>query len=225
VSYTPSSPLNSPLQDTLKGLANPEAMSAALSRAGLSAELSQEQATRVARFFLTRAQWSKTHNLSGPQALEVLSTDLVDAVAVAAVLDPLLPLSDVGSGSGVPGMLVACLEPSRSVRLVEPLAKRCAFLRTVSHQLGLSEVKVYRDKWPCAAVEALGPTQVVSRAVVSPEAWPQLAQGPQSAHIIQMLAHLRPEWPLEGYQLASEVSYTVHGGGERLVRRWAKVKG
>ena len=224
MSYPPHVTSPSPLSSALGELANPEAMSAALSRAGLSAKLSQEQATRVARFFLTRAQWSKTHNLSGPQALDVLSTDLVDAVAVASILAPDLPLSDVGSGSGVPGMLVACLEPTRAVRLVEPLAKRCAFLRTVAHKLGLSEVKVYRDKWPCAAVEALGPTQVVSRAVVSPESWPQLASGPQSAHIIQMLAHLRPEWPLEGYQLASEVSYTVHGGGERLVRRWAKVE-
>jgi 16S rRNA G527 N7-methylase RsmG len=206
----------------LEELNDPEAMNSALRRAGLEVTLSAEQAERVARFFVTRAQWSKTHNLSGPQALEQLSTDLIDAVAAQRCLALNAPLSDVGSGSGVPGLLVACLEPSLEVRLVEPLAERCAFMKTVAHQLKLTGVSVYRDRWPCAQVEALGSTQVISRAVVSPEAWPLLAEGPQSAHILQMLAHKRPEWPLEGYELSAEVAYEVPGGGARLVRRYSR---
>ena len=106
-----------------------------LERAGLDISLSHEQEERLALFFKIRAQWSKTHNLSGPQALLRLGTDLADAVAAWLSIDQSSPLVDVGSGSGVPGLLIGCLNPDQVIHLVEPAAKRCAFLRTALHQL------------------------------------------------------------------------------------------
>ena len=193
-----------------------------LNEAGLTYSLSQAQLERVKLFFERRAEWSKTHNLSGPQALATVSTDLIDAVAVLCGMHPSLPLIDVGSGSGIPGVLVAALEPDRVIRVVEPLAKRCAFMKTVSYKLGLSAVQVHRDRWPSQRVEEQGEAQLISRAVVSPDDWPLLAARPCAAHILQMLAHKRPDWPLPTYQLEAEVSYTAPDGGARLVRRWAR---
>lgn len=202
----------------------------ALEEAGLGASLTPEQRARLGGFFELRARWGGTHNLSGPQALADLRTDLIDAVAAWGVMEgdaPLAgggarPLADIGSGSGAPGLLVACLDPARPLWLVEPLAKRCAFLRTAAHQLGLEEVRVFRERWPSAQVDALGPCAAVSRAVVSPEEWPPLAARPQVSAVVQLLAHKRPEWPLAGFSLAAEVRYVAPDGGERLARRWER---
>lgn len=207
----------------LRGLFNLSLTQEVLDEAGLDYQLSQAQLERVRSFFERRAEWSKTHNLSGPQALATLSTDLIDAVAVSRCLAPELALVDVGSGSGVPGLLVACLKPSLVVRVVEPLAKRCAFMKTVAYQLGLSGVQVFRERWPSQAVCELGDAQLISRAVVSPEDWPALAAQPCATHILQMLAHKRPEWPLAGFELSVEQAYTVRDGGQRLVRRWRRL--
>jgi 16S rRNA G527 N7-methylase RsmG len=201
-------------------------LEARLKEATLLSEVSASQLDRFNVFLNARATWSRTHNLSGPQALLHLSTDLIDGIATSMILDPSRPLIDVGTGSGVPGLIVACMEPNRGVHLVEPSAKRCAFLRTMIHTLSLTEVTVHRARWPHAPLALLRDAQVISRAVVSPKKWPHLARSiePQEAlpnyHIIQMLALARPPWPLDRYTLAQELEYIDPEGGARLLRRW-----
>ena len=45
---------------------------------------------------------------------------------------------DLGSGAGLPGVIVALLDPQRRVTLIESRRLRCAFLRTAIAQLGLT---------------------------------------------------------------------------------------
>jgi 16S rRNA (guanine527-N7)-methyltransferase len=186
----------------------------------LSEPLSQPQRQRLEGFLDLRATWSKTHNLSGPRALTLLSTDLADAIAVWLCADSLTPLIDIGSGSGVPGLMLACLDPNHTIHIVEPIAKRCAFMKTAAHKLELHAVTVHRGRWPEDRFDDLGGGIAISRAVVSPEEWPPLAHRPHLTGIMQMLAHHRPTWPLPEYTLAQEVNYRDPEGGERLVRRW-----
>jgi 16S rRNA (guanine(527)-N(7))-methyltransferase RsmG len=200
-------------------------MMSVLGRAGLYEQLTddftEEQFRRLNEFLELRAQWSHTHNLSGPRALTLLSTDIADAVAVWLCTNMSRPLVDIGSGSGVPGLMVACLAPELQVHLVEPLAKRCAFMKTVAHKLGLKSVKVHRGRWPNIGTELDGVISI-SRAVVSPEEWPLLADQPQVFGVMQMLAHHRPQWPLEHYDLVQSVNYIDPEGGSRVVHRWEK---
>ncbi|MCA9557260.1 MAG: class I SAM-dependent methyltransferase, partial [Myxococcales bacterium] len=121
----------------------------ALERAALAFTPSDEAATRLAAFLELRARWSRTHNLSGPGSLDdPWSVDVVDGVAVARAASAELPLVDVGAGSGVPGLVVACLDPARPVAAVEPCTKRAALLRTAAQTLGLVGVRVERARWP-----------------------------------------------------------------------------
>ncbi len=49
---------------------------------------------------------------------------------------------DIGTGAGLPGIPVAIAEPQRQVYLVEPVAKRAAFLELAVERLGLENVDV-----------------------------------------------------------------------------------
>ncbi len=53
-------------------------------------------------------------------------------------------LADVGSGAGFPGIPLAMARPSLDVTLIEPNAKKFAFLNEVIRQLGLNNVTAFR---------------------------------------------------------------------------------
>jgi 16S rRNA (guanine527-N7)-methyltransferase len=81
---------------------------------------------------------------------------------------------DVGSGGGLPALPLAVLCPALAIRLVEPIAKKGAFLRTAVRELSLGArvaVSVQR-------AETLAPTTfdvALSRATLPPLAWVELA--------------------------------------------------
>lgn len=203
-----------------------------LEAAGLPREslaLMQEPVTlqRLATFFEMRARWASTHNLSGPRALhDPWGADLIDGLAAARVSPAERPLIDVGAGSGIPGLVVACVQPSRAVVLVEPIAKRTAFLRSVCARLPLESVRVVRARWP-ADVPGVGPAEadVISRAVVDPGEWPTLAArgGPLVGGVLRMLAARRPPCDLNGFELTAALDYSVEGHGERRIERWTRL--
>lgn len=180
---------------------------------------------RLAAFFEARAAWAGTHNLSGPRALDdPWGADLADGVATAALAPPDRPLVDVGAGSGVPGLIVACLEPARAVWLVEPIAKRTAFLRSVATRLGLGGVRVVRARWPVPLGEVGDAVEVVSRAVVDPGDWPALAArgGAPVKGIIRLLAARRPAFGVSGFACVDRLDYELPAHGARSAERWVR---
>jgi 16S rRNA (guanine527-N7)-methyltransferase len=69
-------------------------------------------------------------------------------VVNSALLAPLVPqdasLADLGSGAGLPGLVVAIARPDLTVTLIEPMARRTAFLVEVVQALALDTVEVVR---------------------------------------------------------------------------------
>jgi len=68
-----------------------------------------------------------------------------------ALLAPLLPgdatVADLGSGAGLPGLVVAIARPDLAVTLIEPMARRTAFLEEAVQRLGLvGQVEVARGR-------------------------------------------------------------------------------
>lgn len=68
-----------------------------------------------------------------------------------AALVPLVPersaVADIGSGAGLPGVVLAVLRPDLTVALIEPLLRRATFLSEVLGELGLSDrVVVIRSR-------------------------------------------------------------------------------
>jgi len=66
------------------------------------------------------------------------------------LLAPLLPdgasVADLGSGAGLPGMVLALARPDLRVTLIEPMARRVAFLDEAVEILGLDRVTVERGR-------------------------------------------------------------------------------
>jgi 16S rRNA (guanine527-N7)-methyltransferase len=67
-----------------------------------------------------------------------------------AVLGDLLPqgstVADVGSGAGLPGLVLAIHRPDLRMTLIEPLLRRTTFLSEVVEQLSLDNVEVVRGR-------------------------------------------------------------------------------
>ncbi len=127
----------------------------------------------LAAFLDELARWSARSPLTGlatpPDRVE---HGVLDAVPLADAAPPGGSIVDVGSGNGLPGMVLALLRPDLRLTLVEPVARRCAFLRTAA-ALSSVDVAVIRSR-----VEVLDLTSfdaAVSRAVFKPGRWLALA--------------------------------------------------
>ncbi|HEX6767275.1 MAG TPA: RsmG family class I SAM-dependent methyltransferase [Polyangiaceae bacterium] len=139
--------------------------------------LAANDATRLvveqgAAFAERVAAWNERIDLTSARDPDEL-VDLLFADA-AAILEghPCSPGErwlDVGSGMGAPGVALALLEPGLKMTLVEPRAKRVAFLRTLLHALERPDVHVERVR--SDALSDASCDVAVSRATLPPEEW------------------------------------------------------
>ncbi|MEV4627576.1 16S rRNA (guanine(527)-N(7))-methyltransferase RsmG [Micromonospora sp. NPDC049523] len=86
--------------------------------------------------------------LIGPrEAPRIWARHLLNCAAVAELIPTGSSVLDVGSGAGLPGIVLAIARPDLSVVLVEPLARRTSFLTEAVTALGLdSSVAVLRTR-------------------------------------------------------------------------------
>lgn len=96
-------------------------------------------------------RWNKTYNLTAIRERDkMVSHHLLDALAVVPTLQPVIGrhagIVDIGSGGGIPGVILAVMFPQVPVVLVEPVSKKCAFLRQCAAQLGLSNLTVLEQR-------------------------------------------------------------------------------
>lgn len=71
---------------------------------------------------------------------------LLNCVAIAPLLSPGARIIDLGSGAGLPGIVLAVARPDAEVYLVDAQARRVAFLTEVIDDLGLDQVRVVRGR-------------------------------------------------------------------------------
>ena len=104
--------------------------------------------------------------LIGPLELPRLWTrHIVNCALVAPLLNPGL-VGDVGSGAGLPGLVLAIARPDVSFLLIEPMERRVDWLIAESAELGLENVTVLRARAEDAKLEK-PLDQVTARAVTA----------------------------------------------------------
>lgn len=118
------------------------------------------------RYWLCVAQAQKHMNLTAWQDYESWwhwgvepSLKFVEKIPESA------SVIDIGSGSGLPGLVIAILRPHCQVTLVEPRAKRASFLRMTALTLGC-RVSVLTARAQCCTGHF---DYISSRAVADPE--------------------------------------------------------
>lgn len=85
--------------------------------------------------------------LIGPRELERLwSRHLLNSAAVVPFLPKTGSIADLGSGAGLPGIVVAAMLPDAEIILIEPMERRCAWLTEVIAELGLTNTEVRRGR-------------------------------------------------------------------------------
>ncbi|MFE9915772.1 16S rRNA (guanine(527)-N(7))-methyltransferase RsmG [Micromonospora sp. NPDC005553] len=96
--------------------------------------------------------------LIGPrEAPRIWDRHLLNCAAVAERIPAGATVLDVGSGAGLPGLVLAIARPDLTVTLIEPLARRTSFLIEVVERLGLAKsVRVFRGRADEAASGSSG---------------------------------------------------------------------
>ncbi len=101
---------------------------------------------RCDKFIDLLQEWGAVHNLTGALHTLQIKDNIVDSVYPLKFINSFESLADVGTGAGYPGMLLAIARPEVNVSLIEPRAKRVAFLNFVKNALGLKNVEVIHAK-------------------------------------------------------------------------------
>lgn len=90
--------------------------------------------------------------LLGPrEAGRVWDRHLLNCAAITELIPPESEVIDVGSGAGLPGIVLAIARPDLRITLVESLLRRTRFLEDVVDELGLHGVRVWRGRAEQAA--------------------------------------------------------------------------
>jgi 16S rRNA (guanine527-N7)-methyltransferase len=164
------------------------------------------------------ALWAARSSITGfATAADRVERGVLDCLPVADVLEREARLVDVGSGNGLPGIVAAVLRPDVAVTLVEPSARRAAFLRSAASRAGTANVAVERCRAQDLDVDEPFDA-AVSRAVFPPARWLEVAEGlvrPGGAVLVMMGRDEPPEPPGR----LTLVDVLPHPAGGGIVRR------
>ncbi|WIB32869.1 16S rRNA (guanine(527)-N(7))-methyltransferase RsmG [Curtobacterium sp. MCSS17_005] len=120
----------------------------------------------VARSFTNElARRGEELGLIGPLELPRLWTrHILNSALLAPLLEARGRVADVGSGAGLPGLVLAIARPDVDFILIEPMERRTDWLRAESDRLGLRNVTVLRGRAEDVADDVVV-DQVTARAV------------------------------------------------------------
>lgn len=149
----------------------------------LQLTLTSPQEETLLKYLDQLQRWNRTYNLTAVRDPEqMLVQHIFDSLAIVPKVMAKLgntPASativDVGSGAGLPGVVLAAVLPHASIHCVDTVEKKATFIRYVSGVLRLPNLQAHH-----ARIEELPPFEadiVVSRAFASLEDFAKLGGG------------------------------------------------
>ena len=135
------------------------------------ADVSRETEQRLDNYVDELQKWSKTNNLVGPETLSSLWTrHIADSAQAVNCAPGARRWVDLGSGAGLPGLIIAALIADRdgaSVDLVESNGKKCAFLRSAARRMQVP-AKVHCQRIEDFVADWREPVDVVTARALAP---------------------------------------------------------
>lgn len=136
----------------------------------LDLRLDDQQRSRLLAYLALLQRWRRVYNLTAfREAGEMVRHHLLDSLAIVRPLRRVISMRtlkrsvlDVGSGAGLPGIILAIAAPELTVTCVDAVGKKAGFMRQAVAELGLPSIDVLH-----ARVEDLSPkpwSLIVARA-------------------------------------------------------------
>lgn len=117
-----------------------ELLAAGIAEMGLS--VSSEAQQRLLSYIGLLQKWNKVYNLTAVRdPLEMVTLHLLDSLSVLPYIK-VKSLLDVGSGGGLPGIVLAICLPQLKVTTIDAVQKKVIFMRQVKGELGLDNLEV-----------------------------------------------------------------------------------
>ncbi len=89
----------------------------------------------------------ETLGLIGPlEAPRLWTRHLLNSAILAPLIGKGARVADIGTGGGMPGLVLAIVRPDAQFKLIEPMERRCAWLSEQVDRLGLDNVEVKRGR-------------------------------------------------------------------------------
>ena len=108
--------------------------------------LTDEQVRQLLDYHALINKWNKVYNLSAIRdPLESIKKHFLDSFSILEFIKPGL-LLDVGSGAGLPGIIIAIMKPKTNVFVIDSVGKKCRFMQTVKTELGLENLTVINTR-------------------------------------------------------------------------------
>lgn len=141
----------------------------------MNIEFDKVQCSKLLNYLELIIKWNKTYNLSAIRNTEQgVKKHLLDSLSVVSYIQD-ESLLDVGSGAGLPGIVISIMKPDLEVVVLDTVGKKCRFMQFAKAQLALKNLAVVHER-----VEQYQPqrcfNQITSRAFADVEKTLKLTQ-------------------------------------------------
>ncbi|WP_367617380.1 16S rRNA (guanine(527)-N(7))-methyltransferase RsmG [Plastoroseomonas hellenica] len=112
--------------------------------------------TRLDAFRDLLLTWNARINLIAPaDVAQVEQRHIADSLQLLPLLPEAGPMGDLGSGGGLPALVLAAAEPDREWHLVESDRRKCAFLIEAARVMDLPAIRIHATRIEDAALPPL----------------------------------------------------------------------
>ncbi len=112
--------------------------------AAMRLDVSPAQQDKLMNYLALMFKWNAVYNLTSLRdPMQMVTHHLLDSLAAVPAFAAAQNVLDVGSGGGLPGIVLAIVRPDMKVSMIDTVHKKTAFLTQVKAELGLANVTVY----------------------------------------------------------------------------------
>ena len=130
-------------------------------------KLSKKKLDQLSEYANLIVKWNKTRNLVSRNAnLETINEHILDCACLIPHLKE-KNILDVGSGAGLPGLVISILDDEKKIKLLEPNQKKISFLTHAQAKLDLKNTTIFKER--IENLEEINEETIITRAVMEPK--------------------------------------------------------
>ena len=111
----------------------------------LGFEIMPENIDKLLIYKYLLLKWNKSINLTSIKNKEIVTHHFLDCLAVIPFIKS-SSLLDVGTGAGLPGIVIAIIKPDIKISLIDKVGKKIAFIKRVLAELDIKNVQTHHSR-------------------------------------------------------------------------------